>query len=401
MPKRLDIAIVGAGPAGLAAALFLHRDGHRVRIFERFDEPRPIGSGLILQPTGQAVLASLNLWEQIRALGTPIERLIGHDAQSGRVVLDMRYAALRSLGCGLGVHRAALFDVLHDAVVAEGVAIATKSKVNSLDGRYLMLEGRREGPFDLVVDASGSSSALRSHLSGARPARPLEFGAIWGTVPWVDNGFERAALTQRYVRASVMIGVLPIGKQRADGPRLASFFWSLRPREYEALIAAGYEAWADRVRALWPETAPHLGALGSFEALSLARYAHATLPTPVGERLAAIGDAAHSTSPQLGQGANMALLDARALSLALREADLATALARYASLRRWHVRLYQALSLSFTPLYQSDSRWLPVLRDILVPIATTVPPLPQFLALLVAGRLLDPLAALELQAARQ
>ena len=55
--------------------------------------------------------------------------------------------------------------------------------------------------------------------------------------------------------------------------------------------------------------------------------------------------------------------------------------------------LYQALSLTLTPFYQSDSRWLPVLRDILVPIATTVPPLPQFLAALVAGRLLDPLQA--------
>jgi hypothetical protein len=47
-------------------------------------------------------------------------------------------------------------------------------------------------------------------------------------------------------------------------------------------------------------------------------------------------------------------------------------------------------------MYQSDSRWLPVLRDILVPIGTTVPPLPQLLAALVAGRLLSPFKRLEL-----
>jgi len=94
----------------------------------------------------------------------------------------------------------------------------------------------------------------------------------------------------------------------------------------------------------------------------------------------------------------MALLDVRALTLALRRnADVGDALEDYAQLRRWHVRLYQALSLTLTPFYQSDSRWLPVLRDILVPIATTVPPLPQFLAALVAGRLLYPLKTLELK----
>ncbi|TIS71130.1 MAG: FAD-dependent oxidoreductase, partial [Mesorhizobium sp.] len=52
MGISLDIAIAGAGPAGLAAALYLKRAGHRVTIFERFDEPKPVGSGLILQPTG-------------------------------------------------------------------------------------------------------------------------------------------------------------------------------------------------------------------------------------------------------------------------------------------------------------------------------------------------------------
>jgi salicylate hydroxylase len=67
MPKPLDIAVAGAGPAGLAAALSLRQDGHRVRIYERFETARPIGSGLLLQPTGQAVLASLGLWDKMRA----------------------------------------------------------------------------------------------------------------------------------------------------------------------------------------------------------------------------------------------------------------------------------------------------------------------------------------------
>lgn len=399
MPKPLDIAIAGAGPAGLAAALSLSRDGHRVRIYERFETARPIGSGLMLQPTGQAVLASLGLWDKIRVLGAPIDRLIGHDARNGRVVLEMRYAALPAMGRGLGIHRAALFDVLHDAVVEARIPIETGSTATGVESGRIVFDQRSEGPFDLIVDALGAGSPLRRHLQRAREAKHLEFGAVWGTVPWVD-GFDRGALMQRYERSSVMIGVLPIGRRVPDGPELAAFFWSLRVREHAALLAAGFDAWRERVHGLWPETAPHLDALGGFDSLTLARYAHQTQPMPVGDRLVAIGDAAHSTSPQLGQGANMALLDARALTLALREPDLAAALARYAQLRRWHVRLYQTLSLTLTPFYQSDSRWLPVLRDVLVPIATTVPPLPQFLAALVAGRLLDPLKRLELEPVR-
>ena len=63
--KRLDIAIAGAGPAGLATALLLAAAGHRVTVFERFDEPKPVGSGLILQPTGLSVLADLGLLDDI------------------------------------------------------------------------------------------------------------------------------------------------------------------------------------------------------------------------------------------------------------------------------------------------------------------------------------------------
>ena len=77
MTQRLDIAVCGCGPAGLAAALLLHRSGHRVRIFERFATPQPVGSGLLLQPTGLGVLHELGLSQRILELGARIDRLYG------------------------------------------------------------------------------------------------------------------------------------------------------------------------------------------------------------------------------------------------------------------------------------------------------------------------------------
>lgn len=160
--KPLDIAVAGCGPAGLATALLLHRDGHRVILFERFDAPEPIGSGLMIQPTGLAVLRELGLAETILARGARIERLFGRAAPSRRVVLDVRYAWLGGGGhFGIGIHRAALFDALYGAVQAANIAIETGrsiigSEASGGGGRALVFErGARAGPFDLIVDALG------------------------------------------------------------------------------------------------------------------------------------------------------------------------------------------------------------------------------------------------------
>ncbi|WP_369015006.1 FAD-dependent oxidoreductase, partial [Escherichia coli] len=70
-----------------------------------------------------------------------------------------------------------------------------------------------------------------------------------------------------------------------------------------------------------------------------------------------MGDSWHSASPQLGQGANMAMLDAYALAQALRDGkDLSAGLRDYVRLRRGHIRLYQAITAAVTPVYQSDGR---------------------------------------------
>ena len=380
----------------MATALYLARAGHRVTIFERFEEPKPLGSGLILQPTGLTVLHDLGLLDDILALGARIERLYGADAKSGRTVLEVRYDALKGNRFGLAVHRAALFGVLFKAVQAADISIETGITMAELDsgGEAATLvddKGKRFGGFDLVVDASGARSVLRRHVAHPSDPKPLAYGAFWGSLKWPGAPFEDNALTQRYDKASVMIGVLPIGRAEPGGENMTAFFWSLKPADAETVRARGLQAWKDDVLSYWPDCAAFTDQIEDFDQLSLARYGHHTLVLPIGRRFAVIGDAAHSTSPQLGQGANMALLDARALAYALETgADLDSALDAYAQSRRLHMRAFQALSWMFTPFYQSDSTVLPVIRDRLVATVARVPPAPQILAAMVAGTLVDP-----------
>jgi 2-polyprenyl-6-methoxyphenol hydroxylase-like FAD-dependent oxidoreductase len=395
--RPLDIAIVGAGPAGLAAALFLHRDGHRVTIFEKFYHPKPVGSGLILQPTGLSVLNALGLLPEIVSRGARIDRLQGADAKSGRTVLAVDYAAGPGGRFGVAVHRAALFGVLHRAVLADGIAIVTDTDVGQVDHTgekpaLLSQTGAGIGTFDLVIDASGTRSRLKAQGYAPAEPQPLAYGAFWASLGWRGHGFDPHALSQRYDRARVMIGVLPIGRIDPESEDMAAFFWSLKPAEADAVKAHGIDAWKARVAGYWPDCAAYLDQLSGFDDLTLARYGHHTLKPPAGRGLAIIGDAAHSTSPQLGQGANMALLDAGALSHALRGAgDITDALAAYARARRFHVRLFQALSYLLTPFYQSDSTVVPFLRDTLVSTVARVPPVPRVLAAMVSGMLGQPL----------
>ncbi|WP_174291983.1 FAD-dependent oxidoreductase [Sphingomonas bacterium] len=396
----LHIAVAGCGPGGLAAALLLRRDGHRVRLFERFAEPQPIGSGLMIQPTGQAVLRELGLKEELAGRSARIERLFGQ--AGGRTVLDVRYAALAGEGVGLGTHRAALFDILYQAVRAAAVPIETGRTVTTSDAegasrRLRFADGSSDGPFDLVVDALGTRSPLAPPTG-----RPLAYGALWASLDWpADGSFSGAALEQRYRRASVMAGVLPLGRPRQDRPAQAAFFWSLRADRLEHWRAGGLDAWKAQVLDLWPATRPLLDQIGAAEQLTFARYAHRTLTKPVEPALVHLGDAWHSASPQLGQGANMALLDAYALAIALRRTeDVAAALGRFSQLRSRHVRLYQAASALFTPVYQSDGRLLPLVRDRLVGPLANRWPAKRILAQMVSGLIGDPLTPLGLAADR-
>lgn len=392
---KVSVAIAGAGIAGLAAATFLARRGWRVEIFDKSPAPAAVGSGLILQPVGLAVLQGLGCLEAISDQGARIDRLFGRVVPSNRIVLDVRYGSPGSGKHGIAVHRDTLFRALLTAARNEGLAITHDSAVASIvpgrGGQWLQLaDGPRHGPFDLVIDGLGA----RSVLSPGR-GRELGYGALWASLDWPGGGFSGSTLEQRYEHASSMAGVLPIGQRAGSDRRQAAFFWSLKQEHHDAWRRAPLDQWKEAVLELWPETIALVDQIASHDDLIMARYRHRTRHYPVSGRTVHLGDAFHATSPQLGQGANMALLDALALDSALdRQPDLDTALGEYARMRMTHVQLYQFISLIFTPFYQSDSRLVAAMRDHLLSPVSRLAPVRWVLGGMVAGELGSPLRAM-------
>ena len=387
----LRIGIAGCGIGGMAAALFLHRQGHDITLFDQFTDPTPVGSGLVIQPVGQAVLDELGLGDAARAAGHPIFKMSGTESKSKRGVLNVDYGPPGGKVFGLGIHRAALFDSLYETVMAEKLPIHRGHIIRSSyvedNVRYLSTsQGERFGPFDLVVDASGARSTLSPIKS-----RALTYGALWGTVDWPeDSPLPKERLSQSYRKAHHMLGVLPLGRSAFDDKQKAAIFWSERQKDLPRWPHDGLASWKAQAIRLWPEFAPFIAQISDAAQMTPATYRHGTLWKPYGDRIVFIGDAAHQASPQLGQGANMALLDAQALSDAIAVHMPDKALKAYARRRRWHVQLYQQFSAVFTPFYQSDSAALPVLRDYVMNPLSYIWPVKPMLTRLVCGNLIKP-----------
>lgn len=364
MRKQLQVAVVGYGTGGQAAAVLLSRDGHRVEVFEQTATLGPVGAGFLLQPVGQRVLWELGLLEPALRYGAPISGLYGETA-AGRPVMDMRYGELDARLFGLGMQRGALFALL-DSAWTEHRTLHCGTRIVDIDhqaGAVVDAAGRRYDGFDLIVVADGAASSLRAQVAAARFDRAYPWGAQWCLVPAGDWRWSDV-LQQRYVGAHRMAGMLPVGTRPGDATPRLSFFWSLPVTE---LAGADTDemSWKTNVGGVWPDALTRLDGICVRTGLAQARYRDTVHDTWHRERTVLLGDAAHAMSPQLGQGVNMALLDAHMLRDALRASGCVdAALAAYVRDRRAHIGIYHFWSRWLTPLFQSERRGWARLRDL-------------------------------------
>lgn len=383
MGRRWRIAIVGYGTGGQASALMLSADGHDVEVFERAPAPGPVGAGLLLQPTGLAALWQMGLLDAALEYGAVVTRLAGRTSL-GRPVMDMRYGELDKQLFGLGLQRGALFALLN-AAWQDGRQLhcgCTVVQIDAEGGKLTDAAGRCHEGFDLIVVADGAASRLRGQVVQAHLNRPYPWGAWWclveqGDWPWISE------LRQRYVAARRMVGMLPVGTRPGDPVPRLSFFWSTPAASLDADVADA-RGWHQDVAAVWPEAAERLGATIIPAGLAAARYRDAVHRSWHRGRAMLLGDAAHAMSPQLGQGVNMALLDASALRDALRiHQSIAEALVTYERQRRAHVGIYHLWSRWLTPLFQSEHDVAAQWRDrLLYPLSRMPGPRGQMLRVL-------------------
>jgi 2-polyprenyl-6-methoxyphenol hydroxylase-like FAD-dependent oxidoreductase len=379
--ESIDVGIIGCGTAGAAAALFLARAGHRVTVYERVPEPGPVGAGVMLQPTGQAVLARLGLREAVVARGSPITGMSCH-TDRGRRLFKLRYDDTPGGHIGYGLHRGVLFEHLFSAVqkapltLRLGVAVEDLAPAGGHRGQWFVTPGGEQlGPHALCVVADGARSHLRDDTAIRKRVRAYTWGALWFVGDDLDGRY--AGELHQVVRGTRrMVGLLPSGLGPGHGlaTQKVSLFYSLRADRIDAWRAAGIEAWKDEVRALAPHAAPVLDHIRSADQVLFARYHDVAMYPWAQGGVVYLGDAGHAMSPQLGQGANLALWDAMELERALSTNDtLEEALAAYSRARRPHLGFYQLATRWLTPFFQSDLAWLGWLRDAGFPIASRIP----------------------------
>lgn len=380
----LEIGIVGCGVAGQAAASFLAEAGHRVTVLERFEEPRPVGAGLLLQPTGLSVLRALGLERDALAAGARIDGLFGEN-HHGSPILDLAYGDLHPEAFGLGIRRSVLFDLLHRRLLASGARLVTGVEIFDIareGARAVAVDkkGGRHGPFDLLIVADGAHSALRDRVMPGVRAPLYPWGCIWATVADAQGFGAPRLLRQRFAGSTTMMGILPVA------PDKVTMFWSLPGADLAADRPLDLESMRNEALRLWPEAATIIEYAVEGDDFSRATYRHVSLPRWNEGPVLFMGDAAHGTSPQLGQGANLGLLDAHALGRSLAEAgDLPQAMEFFARRRGPPSRFYRSASHLLTPFFQSDGQVLGVLRDLLMQHACQAPVVRPMMTTVLAG----------------
>ncbi len=376
------VAVVGFGVAGATTAHLLAQAGHAVDLFERAPQVHPVGAGVLLQPSGQMVLRRLGLLDDVIAHAEPVAELDVRFDRGGSLI-RMPFAVIAP-GCqAYGLHRGDLFTVLHKTILADGVRIHLGHEIRSFrrtspsDVTLTDVQGQAYGPFDFVVAADGSRSTLRG--CGPLKCRILEYpyGACWiiGRAEAV-----RGKLHQVVSGTRKLLGILPMGEGRC------SLFYGLPCARHDETWKRGFAAWRDEVLALSPLAEELLNGVRGFEDVCFTSYRHIAMKRWHCDEAVFIGDAAHAMSPHLGQGINLALLDAWHLAAALAETrSPQQAFRAYVERRRTHLRYYAIVTALLSPFFQSDGFLLGWGRDVALPLMTRLPWLRRQMALTMGG----------------
>jgi 2-polyprenyl-6-methoxyphenol hydroxylase-like FAD-dependent oxidoreductase len=333
------IAVVGGGIGGIAAAIELHRIGIDVIVYERAEQLREVGAGMMLWPNGTRVLRELGVLDQVVAHSVRNTHFLVR-TDDGAILMNI--ALGRFDVPAVCMRRSDLLSILLSELPRESLRLGWELERLEQRGRRVRLyfkNGRVE-QHDAVIGADGIRSKVRSELFG--PSEPIYRGyTVWRGLARYEGEAITPGFNSESWGAGKRFGILNTGHRRFTWYATANVSADHldascgRRRELRELFAGWHEPIAD-----------FLEATDENEILKNGARDCAPLRCWGNRMVTLLGDAAHPCTPNLGQGGCMALEDALVLARCVeREPSLITALRRYKALRFHRTRHIQKRSL--------------------------------------------------------
>jgi FAD-dependent urate hydroxylase len=309
--QNLKVIIIGAGIGGLAAGIGLKRAGFEVEIYDRVQELRPVGAGISLWSNGVKVLNYLGLGQQMAQVGGQMDQM-QYRWKTGELLNQISLLPLiEEVGQRpYPVARADLQNLLLEGFQGE-VKLEHKCIGVEQDetGVTAYFENGHQTRGDLLIAADGVRSILREYVLG-EPFEPQYRGYVnWnGLVPATED-LAPANTWMIYVGDHQRASMMPVG-----GNQFYFFFdvplpkgTVADPNQYRAELFKHFQGWADPVQRLIERLDPTRVARPEIHDVG-------PLKQMVRGRVAMLGDAAHTTCPDLGQGGCQALEDGLVLT---------------------------------------------------------------------------------------
>ncbi|MCW2163152.1 FAD-dependent urate hydroxylase [Microbacterium hydrothermale] len=332
----MKVIVIGAGVGGTSAALALQKLGHDVVVYDRMRENRPVGAALSLWSNGVKVLNWLGLGPQVAALGGRMDDMAYYDGHTGD---EMCRFSLAPVTAQTGqrpypVARADLQQLMMDAVGSAHIHLGKQlTDVSEADGvvTATFADGSTDTA-DLLIGADGARSLVRDYVtepSGIRPERTYSGYVNFNGLVTADERIGPLDQWTTYVGDGKRCAVMPVAGDRfyffVDVPGPSGVV-----EDRMAALEDAFGSWgAPGVRALLDGIDPD-ESLNRVEIWDIDPF-----DTWVRGRVAILGDAAHNTAPDIGQGACSALEDSFALGIVFATSTLGVedSLKRYERIR--------------------------------------------------------------------
>ena len=324
----LKVIVIGAGIGGLTAAIALTQAGFEVEVYDRVQDLRPVGAGISLWSNGVKVLNRLGLGPGMAKIGGQMNRM-AYRFKTGELLNDVDLLPLmQSVGQRpYPVARADLQALLLEAFPGP-VHLGHRCVGVACDqqGVTAQFENGHTAQGDLLVAADGIRSHLREYVLGTT-VDPVYRGYVnWNGLVPISDDLAPADQWVIYVGDHQRASLMPVG-----GDRFYFFFdvplpagTPAIPEQYRADLSGYFAGWADPVQRLIERIDPTTMARPEIRDVG-------PLDRLVRDRVVLLGDAAHATCPDLGQGGCQAMEDSLVLAQYLMTTNMGLdyALTRY------------------------------------------------------------------------